>query len=315
MIPKSWVLLPTSVIAAFFSAGMQFLLAWFLWTNLPPVYPTVNGKGAKLRPYPGASTTQPDGSYDSGRGYFDSSPGCFDPECLSAPLPALEFPNYSYANDICRTEAIVQIICIGLFLFSVFNNLPGVFRNLSIILWSERFLSEDEEGVTKIHYWRESALSRESQYEFFEKETLKPQEEDSQIPNPDSQTPADHFLETHRPGSRTDVGKDRNLEKALQKDQVDHGMVEIAKHFFRGYRLLDDDGNLTFERSMLRKYHLALHDFGKPGIVKFVENLSVMFCCFKSAQSLSDNGQLKGIPRSFCEVTDARNFLCEVLKV
>ena len=154
LIPCTHEILPLSLLGVIFSAGMQFLLAWYLWTRLPPSNPSTNGNNAVLQTYPGT---------EGNRGYY-TSPNGF----ARVPLPALSFPNYQFANDVCRTAPIVQLVCIGLFLFSVINNIPGVLKNAAIILFSERFVSVDEEGVTKLHYWRESEYSRCPENAFLE---------------------------------------------------------------------------------------------------------------------------------------------------
>ena len=55
------------------------------------------------------------------------------------------------------------MICVGLFLFYVFNNLPGVLKNTLIIFGSDRFVSKDADDITKIHYWRDSDFTRETE--------------------------------------------------------------------------------------------------------------------------------------------------------
>ena len=54
------------------------------------------------------------------------------------------------------------MICVGLFLFYVFNNLPGVIKNTLIIFASDRFVSKDTDDITKLHYWRDSDFTRET---------------------------------------------------------------------------------------------------------------------------------------------------------
>ncbi len=61
---------------------------------------------------------------------------------------------------------MVQLVAIGLFLFSILNNIPGVIKNFYIVWKSDRFISVDEEGVTKLHYWRETKRSRKSANDF-----------------------------------------------------------------------------------------------------------------------------------------------------
>ena len=48
----------------------------------------------------------------------------------------------------------MQVICIGLFLFFMLNAVPGIIKNTLIALWSTRFISEDVDGVLRVHHWR-----------------------------------------------------------------------------------------------------------------------------------------------------------------
>jgi hypothetical protein len=150
LIPDTYTIFPLAILSVIFSVGMQFILAWYLCTRLPQ---SINCDNAILRPYPATDS-------EGGLGYFES-PHAF----ARAPLPAYLYPNYSFANGICRTAPIVQLVCIGLNLFSILNNVPGirVMKNFAIrVIWaSERFVSEDEDGVTKLDYWRQSDYSRE----------------------------------------------------------------------------------------------------------------------------------------------------------
>jgi hypothetical protein len=132
---------------------MQFLLAWYLWSRLPKSFPATNGNDSPLKSYPSAGQ----------RGFYDSPLGF-----ARVPLPSYEYPNYLFANDVCRTVPVVQLTCIALFLFSILNNIPAIAKNIFIIWKSTRFVSEDEEGITKIHYWRECRASRESANGFLE---------------------------------------------------------------------------------------------------------------------------------------------------
>ena len=168
MVPKTIGLLWLSFVGVIASAGMQFCLAWYLWISLPQSYPLVDGRGAALKPYPLAGQTSSDGTYDGGRGYYDTPSACNSIECMSTrvPLPAYQFPDYKFANDICRTATIIQIVCIGLFLFNVLNNVPGLIKNFLVILQSEKFISKDEEGITKIHYWRQSDFTSQNKSDF-----------------------------------------------------------------------------------------------------------------------------------------------------
>ncbi len=153
LIPDTFPLVPLAFLGALFSAAMQIILAFYLWTRLPPTYPAVNGNNATRQTYPGTGSGGP----GAGRSFYDSPLGF-----ARVALPAYEYPNYKFANDVCRTVPIVQLVTIGLFLFSVLNNVPGILKNIAIIWFSDRFVSVDEEGVTKLHYWRESRYMRES---------------------------------------------------------------------------------------------------------------------------------------------------------
>jgi hypothetical protein len=148
-------LLVLAFLGALLSFAMQFILAWYLWIRLPYSYPDSNGDGSKINEYPGT---------EGGRGYY-SLPSGF----ARVPLPAYNYPNYQYANDVCRTVSIVQLVCIFLFLFNILNNVPGILKNVAIIWRSERFISEDEDGITKLHYWRGSDFTNENLNSFFEK--------------------------------------------------------------------------------------------------------------------------------------------------
>ena len=100
VIPESKNLLVLSFLGVLFSAVMQFLLAFMLYWRLPAIYPTTLGSGANLSGFPGISTTV-NGTVTSGRGAFQ----CLNGNCpQGAPLPALQYPNYKNANDICRLE-------------------------------------------------------------------------------------------------------------------------------------------------------------------------------------------------------------------
>jgi hypothetical protein len=111
-----------SSITLLVSFGMQFALAWYLWAYLPfhPRDPS---------------------------GYLDPNPpelkGVWDPNQNG-------LPKFS----VCRTNPIVQVICIGLFLFYILNSVPGILKNALIVLWSSKFVSEDTNGVLRIHFWR-----------------------------------------------------------------------------------------------------------------------------------------------------------------
>jgi hypothetical protein len=98
LIPYTFDLLPLAFLGVIFSAGMQFLLAWYLWTRLPVSSPHINGNGAVLKPYPGT---------EGKRCVFEA----LHP-FASSPLPTNEYPNYRFANDVCRTLPVVQLVCI-----------------------------------------------------------------------------------------------------------------------------------------------------------------------------------------------------------
>jgi hypothetical protein len=150
LIPETASLILLGFLTVLFSGAMQILLAYYLWTRLPPTFPEVNGNNISSKVYPGTS---------NGRSYFD---------WYSPPLPSYSYPNYKFANDVCRTVPIVQLTTIGLFLFSIMNNIPGVIKNFCIIWKSDRFISVDEEGITKLHFWRESSYMRKSADKFLE---------------------------------------------------------------------------------------------------------------------------------------------------
>ena len=141
MYPETWKFLMISLFGVISSALMQFLLAYYLWCRLPPIWPQTLGSGAKLPGFPpqdgsyGISTVEND-TYVSWHSQYECQ-NCFCPQAV--PLPAYQYPNYQNANDVCRTEATVQLVCIGLFLFYVLNNVPSVFKNILIILDSDRF--------------------------------------------------------------------------------------------------------------------------------------------------------------------------------
>ena len=101
---------------------MQFSLAWYLWAYLP--FHNRDASGS-LSPNP--------------------------PELKGVWAPDQNgLPKFS----ICRTNPAVQVICIGLFLFYILNSVPGILKNALIVLWSCKFVSEDTNGVLRIHFWR-----------------------------------------------------------------------------------------------------------------------------------------------------------------
>ncbi len=281
---------------------MQFSLAWYLWVNLPPIYPLVTGYGNVLKPYPGASQSDENGSYVSGRGYFQAKNGfCVAPDCLTAPLPSYQFPDYSAANDVCRTQSIVQIICIGLFLFSVLTNVPGIIKNVLIILSSERFMSEDEEGFTKIHYWRESDFSREPQPKFLDQLQTGFDVEDSPTGSAGTQSPA----------SGGEIPQARRLRDFFRTEPFHEASTLTPIHL---------------RSTMLKEFYLPLSDFGKPGVVRWVESVgrSLSWATRKVDEDNplkepnKDDAALKalrGLPRSYFEIADSRQFLSEILQV
>ncbi len=119
VVPSTQSVLPLSVIGVLLAFGMQFALAWYLWSNLPFNQGAENPSLNKV----------------------------WDPDQDN-------FPKYS----ICRTHPLVQVICIGLFLFYMLNSTPSLIKNTLIVLWSSKFVSRDINGVTRIHYWRTSSF-------------------------------------------------------------------------------------------------------------------------------------------------------------
>ena len=117
------------LVLAFISVGvtfaMQFGLSWFLWSNLPF---HARGKNRTLDPFPPHLT----------------------PIWPAGP----EQPEFS----ICRTNSLAQVICIIVFLFYILNAVPGMIKNTIIVLSSCKFVSEDVDGVTRIHYWRSASF-------------------------------------------------------------------------------------------------------------------------------------------------------------
>jgi hypothetical protein len=212
LIPDTYPLVLIGFFGAFFSAAMQIILAFFLWTRLPATFPLVNGANASRHVYPGTGDGEAHGRF------YYALPHGFS----HVALPSYEYPNYRFANDVCRTVPVVQLVTIGLFLFSIFNNVPGVLKNTFIILFSDRFVSEDEEGVTKLHYWRESTLVRESADAFIqflferfsaqlkdtEKETAKETEKDTAKDTEKDRPPIAQLKDTKK-DTEKDTEKDR----------------------------------------------------------------------------------------------------------
>jgi hypothetical protein len=130
LVPETFHLVPLALLGVLFSVGMQIALAFYLWTRLPPTFPAKDGNNASSQVYPGTA---------NGRSYYNFPLGF-----AQVPLPANQYPNYKFANDVCRTVPIVQLATIGLFLFSILNNIPGVIKNFYIIWISDRFISIDE---------------------------------------------------------------------------------------------------------------------------------------------------------------------------
>jgi hypothetical protein len=122
LIPETASLILLGFLTVLFSAAMQIILAYYLWTRLPQTFPQVHGNNVSSEVYPGTS---------GGRSYF---------EWYAPPLPSSPYPNYKFANDVCRTVPVVQLVTIGLFLFSILNNIPGVIKNFHIIWNSDRFI-------------------------------------------------------------------------------------------------------------------------------------------------------------------------------
>ena len=103
------------------SASMQFILSWRLWLALP-FHPRDDSN--VLDPYP--------------------------PNLI--PIWGASPTNLNFS--VCRSDPLVQIVCIGLFFFYVLNSVPAQIKNILIVFWSNKFVSEDVDGVTRIHYWR-----------------------------------------------------------------------------------------------------------------------------------------------------------------
>ena len=120
ILPNTTSALVLSTVALLITFGMQFSLAWFLWINLP-VHPRREGS---LDPYP--------------------------PALGSVWAAGPDDPKFS----VCRTNSLIQIICLSVFLFYILNAVPGIIKNFLIVLGSDRFVSQDTDGVTRIHYWR-----------------------------------------------------------------------------------------------------------------------------------------------------------------
>jgi hypothetical protein len=125
VVPGSQSLLPLSLIGVLLAFGMQFALAWYLWSNLP----------------------------------FRVNQGTDHPSLSKVWNPDQDnLPKYS----ICRTHPLVQVLCIRLFLFYMLNSAPtaapSLIKNTLIILWPSKFVSRDINGVTRVHYWRTSSF-------------------------------------------------------------------------------------------------------------------------------------------------------------
>jgi hypothetical protein len=276
LIPDTFTLFPLAFLGVIFSAGMQFVLAWYLWTRLPSSYPQTNGDGANLEPYPGT---------EGGRGYFYSSQAF-----ARSPLPANQYPNYQFANDICRTAPVVQLVCIGLFLFSILNNVPGIMKNIAIIWASERFISEDEDGITKLHYWRESDYSREPENRFlmrFCNEYLR----DFPLDQVSDKSRLDIFVficEMYFKGSILTSGKKQVKRTPEQAEDV--------KLFAAAAR----------RRWMLPAYFPAVQPPSRASLHKIEE---------EKKEAKKGLTMVEEIPRSFFEVNETRSFLAEALRL
>ena len=122
IVPRTRGVLLLSTVAVVVSFGTQFSLAWYLWTYLP-FHP--RDAGGSLSPNPPQLN------------------GVWAPD-----------QNGAAKYSVCRTNPAVQVICIGLFLFYILNSVPGIIKNMLIALWSCKFVSEDINGVLRIHYWR-----------------------------------------------------------------------------------------------------------------------------------------------------------------
>ena len=122
VVPNTGGVLLLSSVAVLVSFGMQFSLAYYLWAYLP-FHPRDNEQNLSPDPPPLGGVWAPN---------------------LSGQ------PEYS----VCRTSPVVQVVCIGLFLFYMLNSVPGILKNALIVLWSYKFISEDTNGVLRIHYWR-----------------------------------------------------------------------------------------------------------------------------------------------------------------
>jgi hypothetical protein len=274
LIPDTFAIFPLAFLGVIFSAAMQFVLAWYLWTRLPPSYPQTNGDNANLKPYPGT---------EAGRGYYESSLAF-----ARSPLPANQYPNYQVANDICRTAPVVQLVCIGLFLFSILNNVPGIMKNIAIIWASERFISEDEDGVTKLHYWRESDYSREPENRFlmrFCNERLR----DSPLDQVNERSRLDILVficEMYFKGSILTSGK-KQLKRTPEQG-------EDVKLFAAAAR----------RRWMLPTYFPAVQP--RASWRKIEE---------EKKEAKKGLKMKEEIPRSFFEVNETRSFLAEALRL
>ena len=53
LIPDTYPLVILGLLGVLFSAAMQIVLAFYLWTRLPGTFPTVNGDNATRQSYPG----------------------------------------------------------------------------------------------------------------------------------------------------------------------------------------------------------------------------------------------------------------------
>jgi hypothetical protein len=272
LIPDTYTIFPLAFLGVFFSAGMQFILAWYLWTRLPQSYPGTNGDSAVLKPYPGT---------EGGRGYFQS-PHAF----ARVPLPAYQYPNYQFANDICRTAPIVQLVCVGLFLFSILNNVPGIMKNIAIILASERFVSEDEDGITKLHYWRESDYSREPENRFLQRFCNEYLSDAPTLSSKSRMTISVFICEMYFKGSILTSGK-RQAKRSVEQE-------EDVKLFASAAR----------RRWMLPTFFPAVQPWASR---RSQEE--------DKAKVMRDLEMSEDIPRSFFEVNETRSFIAEALRL
>ncbi len=323
MIPETLWLLPLASLGVLFSAGMQFLLAWFLWTRLPQSFPAINGNDSPLNSYP--ETAQ--------RGFYDSPLGF-----ARVPLPSYEYPNYLFANDVCRTVSVVQLICIALFLFSILNNIPAIAKNIFIIWTSTRFVSEDEEGITKIHYWRESETSREDVSDFFDlvykeamdkfKLNIKNEKDKNETVikygNMEDETKAflcemffkGSFLHSHEVDDRNE--KERQPSEEEETLDGNHDFSDFLQEE-KKKKLIDKEKDVNRQKYfMWEQGQYALAGRRRWMMPKFFMNM-LPKNILKQIRIISPKSQKTVpcgiIPRNVFEVCETRSFLAEALRL